>query len=90
MRNFMRRIQARWAVQSHRRPLGAVDDSGLEAVLGEYGLVRKMRRSELKCKYCGEPVARSRIYALFRESGAIKVVCSNPQCIQGLLERWSK
>ncbi|MBE0418396.1 MAG: hypothetical protein IBX63_11615, partial [Coriobacteriia bacterium] len=66
----------------------AMDAGGLETTLREFGLTAKIDRGELKCKYCRQPVSREMVYAVFRESGAIKVVCSDPTCIGKLLEKW--
>ncbi|MHB9004191.1 MAG: hypothetical protein ACYC6C_09015 [Coriobacteriia bacterium] len=90
MSQFVRRVQSRWGIQANRKSMNAVDEVGLDAALTEFGLAKRIARGELKCKYCGSPIERSRIYALFRESGQIKVVCASTECVDRLLERWSK
>ena len=90
MGDFLRLVQTRWAVQSHRQPLRAVDSVGLEQALQEHGLASKIDHGQVKCKFCNKTVTREAVYALLKEGGDVKIICASPDCVRGLLEKWSE
>lgn len=63
----------------------AIHDIDLEKTLENFGLLRKINNNKIKCKFCGDVINIKNIYALFPESGSIKIICSNPTCIKELL-----
>lgn len=40
----------------------------------------------MNCKFCGSSVTEANLYALAKDSGAVKVICSKPQCVSEFVE----
>ena len=85
LRGYYETVRTRWAVQASREDVPAVDAGGLERLLHQTRMHRKFDRGEMKCKFCRRPVSEATVYALIRESGAIKAVCSQPGCVAQLV-----
>jgi hypothetical protein len=82
---FLERVRSRWAVQSDRAPVAAVDSEGLTNLLDDSGVRRKFERGDMACKFCGTPVREANVYALIRDSGSLKAVCSQAACVSQLV-----
>lgn len=67
-----------------RKTIDLIHDDELGALLSNLGLSDLIDDQKLKCKFCREIVTVEDIYALFPESGSIKVVCTNVSCIKKL------
>ena len=63
----------------------AIHDIDLEKTLDNLGLLKKINNNKIKCKFCDNIISIQNIYALFPESGDIKIICANPACIRQLL-----
>ena len=61
-----------------------VHDDDLEKMLTNLGLMQQLEEGRIKCKFCKEFVVVDEIYALFPESGSIKLVCNKIDCIRNL------
>lgn len=84
--DFYKLIRSRWAVQSARESVPAVDTDGLASLLDEAGVRRKFERGDMNCKFCRTPVNEATVYAVIKDSGSVKVVCSSPACVSRLVE----
>lgn len=67
-----------------KHTLKAVHDDDLTEVLEELGLLTAIGAGRTFCHFCSEPVSLESLYALFRESGQIRLVCSKPICVRAL------
>lgn len=63
----------------------AIHDIDLEETLKNLGLLSKIERKQVKCKFCKKIVNLQDVYALYPESGDIKIVCSDTNCVKQLL-----
>ena len=86
LRDWYNTIRIRWAVQAATEDVLAVDDVGLVHLLDDAGLKAKFDRGDVLCKFCRTSVTQETVYAVIRDSGSVKVVCSQPQCVSQLLE----
>lgn len=68
-----------------KETLKAVHDDDLEEVLRSLGLLHDFRADKLKCKFCKGVITWDSLHSLFPDSGAIKVVCNNVECVKALL-----
>jgi hypothetical protein len=67
--------------------LKAVHDIDLEGLLDSLGLSSSLRAGKLKCAFCKEVITFENLHSIFPDSGAIKVSCSNPDCVKTLMAR---
>ena len=67
--------------------LRAVHDNDLEELLDSLGLISKLKAGKLKCAFCGEVITFENLHSIFPDSGAIKLTCSNPECVKLLMAR---
>lgn len=67
-----------------KHTLSAVHDDDLAQVLEELGLLKSIEAGTSACRFCGEAVSLETIYGLFRDSGQIRVVCVEPECVRAL------
>lgn len=86
IRNFYEAVKTRWAVQATRDGVSAVDGEGLDRLLDKAQLKRKFERGDVKCKFCRAAVDDQTVYALMRESGTVKAICTRPDCIAQFVE----
>jgi len=68
-----------------KETMHAVHEDDLEAYLDSLGILGKMNRGQILCKFCHEPVSKDTLHSLFPESGDIKVVCDTPSCVIELM-----
>lgn len=59
----------------------AVYEDKFQLFLQNIGVYDKVVSRTEKCKFCGQPVTMDNIASVFPESGTIKFVCDNPECI---------
>lgn len=69
------------------RPLSAVYDDDLTLLLKNLGLLTKIERGRVPCKFCREAITLDTLHAVFPESGAIHIVCFKPDCITQLVNQ---
>ena len=62
----------------------AVHDQDLEKVLDGLGILNKFKSGALKCKFCNNTMNFSNLHSFFPQSGDIKFVCENSDCIREL------
>jgi len=67
-----------------KEEVSVVHDNDLENFLNSLGMLRKFQRGEVKCKFCKTRVTVENLHSVFPQSGAIKIVCDNPDCIREL------
>ena len=70
--------------------LRAVDDSDLERLLRNLGVLDAVRAGKASCKYCSDNVTFANLAALFPEGGTVKLVCNRSECIAALAESQSQ
>ncbi len=59
----------------------AVHDQDIETYLASLGILAKLQRGRMLCKFCRDPVTLDTLHSLFPQSGDIKVVCDKPHCV---------
>lgn len=62
----------------------AVHDDDLEKILDGLGILNKFKHGELKCKFCSKTITFTNLHSLFPQSGAIKIVCDDSECVREL------
>lgn len=62
----------------------AVHDEDLEKILEGLGVLNKFKHGELKCKFCNNTITFNNLHSLFPQSGAIKFVCDDSECVREL------
>jgi hypothetical protein len=65
--------------------LRAVHDDDLEQLLRELGLYYDIVYGKLKCAFCRTEVTLDNLHSIFPDSGAIKLCCDTPACVDELL-----
>ena len=63
-----------------RKKIKAVHDFDLLKLLGTLNISKDVKKKNKKCKFCRGIVTIKNIYALFPESGDIKIVCDKKVC----------
>jgi hypothetical protein len=64
--------------------VSVIHDDDLDAFLDSIGILNKFKRGELKCKFCRTPISYENFHSIFPQSGDIKLVCDNVDCIKEL------
>ena len=67
------------------KSLNVVHDDELISLLEKLGVKETVMKGGKKCKFCSGVVTIENIYSIFPESGDIKIVCENPDCIKKLI-----
>jgi len=67
----------------------AVYDDDLIDVLSSLGLYKDFAAGRLRCAICGDTISWDNLNGIFPESGAVKVGCTRPDCVTGLIDRVS-
>lgn len=62
--------------------LSAIHDDELLDLIKKLGLLEKLDKGCLKCKFTGETITFDNLYSIFPESGDIKFVCDTPEAIK--------
>ena len=70
----------------NKENLKAVHDDDLEGFLKNISLYQNITSGKTRCKFCGEKITISNLYAVFPDSGTINVVCNNKSCIPQFLD----
>ena len=65
--------------------LRAVHDDDLEELLKGLSLYGDFVHGKLKCAFCSDPITFDNLHSIFPDSGAIKLSCNKPQCVNDLL-----
>jgi len=68
-----------------KETLRAVHDDDLEELLQSLGLLHDFRAGKLRCKFCKRIITWDNLHSLFPDSGAVKTVCNDIECIKALL-----
>lgn len=68
-----------------RETLSAVHDDDLEALLTSLGIYGDFAGGRLRCSICGDAITANNLYAIYPDSGQIKLVCEKPECIQSFV-----
>ncbi len=64
-----------------KKEIRAVLDSEIDELLKKLGLYHKLQSQSLFCKFCKGTIISENIYAIYPESGDVKIVCNNHDCI---------
>ena len=67
-----------------KEKVSVVHDDDLERFLESLGIFRKFQKGELKCKFCKSVITFENLHSVFPQSGDVKAVCCNPDCIREL------
>lgn len=88
---FRKRIQlAQIMAKSIPEKIHAIHDDDLESFLDSLGLLKSLKKGDLKCKFCNEIITLDSFYSIFPDSGEISIVCKKDQCIHAFLEYRNK
>jgi hypothetical protein len=68
-----------------RETLRAVYDDDLHALLKSLGVYGDFAGGRLQCASCRDPVSTENLYAIYPDSGQVKVVCDKPDCVAQLV-----
>ena len=69
-----------------RETIHAIHDQDIEGYLESLGILKKLRRGRILCKFCRDPVTLETLHSLFPQSGDVKVVCEKPSCVLQLTD----
>ena len=70
-----------------RETLRAVYDDELERLLESLGLGHDYRAGTLLCAFSRDVITWDNLNAVFPDSGAVKVACTRPECVEALTEK---
>lgn len=59
----------------------AVYEDKFDLFLKNIGVYETVVSGNVKCKFCKQPISLGNIAFVFPESGAVKFICDNPECI---------
>ncbi len=68
-----------------KKTVNAVHDDDLLDLLEGLGLKNKFLNSQLTCAFCDETITWQNLHSIFPDSGAIKVCCTKPDCVNQLI-----
>lgn len=67
-----------------RTQIKAVYDDDLKSLIDSLGISPDIESGNFKCKYCSAVITFENLQAISKESGEIKIVCSNLECVSKL------
>lgn len=67
-----------------KEEVSVVHDDDLENFLNSLGVFQKFQQGKIKCKFCKTPITFENLHSIFPQSGVIKIVCDNLDCIREL------
>lgn len=67
-----------------KEEVSVVHDDDLENFLNSLGIFQKYQQGEIKCKFCKTSITFENLHSIFPQSGTIKIVCDNLDCIREL------
>ncbi len=70
-----------------KKTIPGVFDDDLETFLINIEEYNNVIDGKVKCKKCNTPITLNNISYIYPESGSIKFICSNPECIQEYLDK---
>ena len=70
-----------------RDRLKAVHDDDLAGFLQGIGLYARFARGKLNCGFCRDVITYDNLYAVYPDSGNVKLSCDKPHCVNDLLRR---
>ncbi len=65
-----------------KKEIKAVHDDDLETLLSNLNILNDVKSGKKKCRFCGCVIDLDNLEAIFPDSGDIKFVCSNPECLK--------
>ncbi|MCK4395484.1 hypothetical protein KAW96_02695 [candidate division WOR-3 bacterium] len=77
-------------IDFEKEKIKAVHDQDLEKFLENMGILKKIKRGEMKCKFCKATITLKNLHSLFPQSGDIKFVCDKADCIKKVHELINK
>jgi hypothetical protein len=66
--------------------LQAIHDDDLMAYLESLGLLKEFQLGRLTCRACGDVITMDNLNAFLPDSGQIRIFCSKPDCVKGLMQ----
>jgi len=69
-----------------KKTLNAIHERDIDSLLERLKMKDDFENGKIKCKFCSTIINKDIIYSLFPESGDIKFVCDNPECVTEMLE----
>jgi hypothetical protein len=73
-------------MESEKKEVKAIFEKDLREALSKIGLLEKIERGEVLCKFCRTPITIDTLHSIIPESGAYNVVCDKPECVTKLTE----
>ena len=73
-------------MENEKKEIKAIFEKDLKEALSRIGLLQKISKNELLCKFCRTPVVIEIIHSIIPESGAHNVVCNKPECVIKITE----
>ncbi|MCP5481005.1 MAG: hypothetical protein H7A21_06210 [Spirochaetales bacterium] len=70
-----------------KNEISAIYDPDFETLLNQWGLLAKLQQGGLKCSICKTILTQETISAIYSDSGSIKFVCDEPDCIKAFLAK---
>jgi hypothetical protein len=52
-----------------------------EKILKKLNLLEKVKRGEIKCPFCGKPITKENLGAIWKKNGEIYLICEDLECI---------
>jgi hypothetical protein len=65
----------------------AIYDDNLNSLLERLNLLGKFNSGQLKCSFCGEIITFNNLNAFFNDSGNIKLICDQTDCVSEFMSR---
>ncbi len=72
--------------ETDKRKLNTVHERDLDTLLGKMGAKEDFDSGKKNCKFCGKQITNENLYSILPQSGAINMICDDPECITSLTE----
>ncbi len=69
----------------NKKELNVVHDNNLLDILKKLGVKDEIEKEVRICKFCNRTISFENIHTIFPESGDVKIVCNEPECVKELL-----
>ncbi len=70
-----------------KKRVDAVYDDDLLELLDSLELRNKFLHGKLICAFCGDVITWENLHSIFPDSGAIKISCTKPNCVNQLIAK---
>jgi aspartate carbamoyltransferase regulatory subunit len=73
-------------MDQEKKKISTVHENDLKNLLEKLGLLEKVEKSIVKCKFCDTTITFDNLHSILPESGGFSLICSNPNCINKLVQ----